>query len=106
MEIEVNDQNFNEEVLECATPVLVDFWAEWCMPCRMVAPAVEEIAREYDGKIKVCKLNVDEARNTAMHYQIMSIPTLAVFKGGKIVEETIGAAPKEQIEQMFKKYIE
>jgi len=92
MEIKVNDENFKKEVLESDIPALVDFWAEWCMPCRMVAPVVEEIAREYRGKLKVCKLNVDEAGNTASDYDIMGIPTLLIFKNGKIVGKVAGGS--------------
>ena len=98
-EIILNDDNFSNEVLESDLPVLVDFWAEWCGPCRMVGPVVEEIARDYEGRLKVCKLNVDQAPNTAAKYSIMSIPTLAVFKGGKEVERIIGALPRQAIEE-------
>ena len=80
MEIKVEDENFKKEVLESDIPTLVDFWAEWCMPCRMVAPVVEEIAKKYQGKLKVCKLNVDEAGNTASNYEIMGIPTVNLSK--------------------------
>lgn len=105
-EVKVNDANFKEEVLESDLLVLVDFWAEWCMPCQMVAPAVEEIAREYEGKLKVSKLNVDEAPKTSSEYGVMSIPTLAIFKGGEIVDKIIGAVPKEAIEEKIKPYID
>ena len=105
MEIKVNDENFKKEVLESDIPALVDFWAEWCMPCRMVAPVVEEIAREYQGKLKVCKLNVDEARNTASNYGIMSIPTLAIFKNGKVADKIVGALPKTELEKAIKPYL-
>jgi len=104
MEIRVNDENFKKEVLESDIPVLVDFWAEWCMPCRMVAPVVEEIAKEYQGKLKVCKLNVDEAANTASSYDIMGIPTLLLFKSGKVAEKIVGALPKAEIEKKIKPY--
>ena len=97
MTIEINDSKFDEEVLKSEIPVLVDFWAEWCMPCKMVAPTVSEIAKEYEGRLKVCKLNVDEARGTASEYSIMSIPTLAIFKDGKVVDKIIGALPKDKI---------
>jgi len=105
MEIKVDDTNFKQEVLESDVPVLVDFWAEWCGPCRMVAPVVEELAGEYDGRLKVCKLNVDEAPVTASEYGIMSIPTLAIFKNGEVVERIIGAVPKPHIEEKIKPHI-
>ncbi|MFQ5952249.1 MAG: thioredoxin [Candidatus Omnitrophota bacterium] len=105
MEISVNDANFKQEVLESELPVLVDFWAEWCMPCRMVAPIVEEIANEYDGKLKVCKLNVDEAQSTASDYGIMSIPTLMIFKNGEIVDKIVGAVPKNDLVSQVEKYL-
>ena len=105
MEIRVNDENFKQEVLESDLPTLVDFWADWCMPCRMVAPVVEEIAKEYQGKLKVCKLNVDEARNTASNYGIMSIPTLAIFKNGKVADKIVGALPKTELEKAIKPYL-
>ncbi|MBU1061538.1 MAG: thioredoxin [Candidatus Omnitrophica bacterium] len=105
MEIRVNDENFKKEVLESKLPVLVDFWAEWCMPCRMVAPVVEEIAKEYQGKLKVCKLNVDEARNTASDYGIMSIPTMAIFKNGKVINKIVGALPKAELEKAVKPHL-
>ena len=105
MEVEITDENFKEEVLESNLPVLVDFWAVWCAPCLMVAPVVEEIAKEYEGKLKVCKLNVDEAPEAASQYGIMSIPTLAVFKNGQVVEKVIGAVPKTTLEEKIKPHI-
>ncbi len=105
MEIKVDDANFKKEVLESNIPVLVDFWAEWCGPCKMVAPVIEEIAKEYQGKLKVCKLDVDEGQTTASEYGIMSIPTLAIFKKGKIVETIVGALPKEELEPKIKPHI-
>ena len=105
MEVRVNDENFKKEVLESKLPVLVDFWAEWCMPCHMVAPVVEEIAKEYQGKLKVCKLNVDEARNTASDCGIMSIPTLAIFKNGEPVDKILGAVPKSELEAAIRPHI-
>jgi len=95
----VNDGNFEAEVLTASnsTPVMVDFWAEWCRPCHMLAPTVAEIAHDYAGKLKVAKLNVDEAINSASRYQIRGIPTLLVFKNGQVVEQIVGAQPKDQI---------
>jgi len=105
METNVTDKNFKQEVLGSDLPVLVDFWAPWCGPCQMVAPTVEAIAKEYKGKLKVCKLNVDEAQKTASNYDIMSIPTLAVFKKGKLMDKVIGALSKSELEEVIKKYI-
>jgi len=105
MEINTNDANFKQEVLESDVPVLVDFWAQWCAPCHMVAPVVEEIAKKYKGKLKVCKINVDEAPNTASKYGIMSIPTLAIFKNGKVADKVVGALPKSELEPTIKKHI-
>ncbi len=95
--IEVNDANFETEVIKSDKPVLIDFWAVWCGPCKMIAPTVEEIAKEYDGKLKVCKLDVDSNPQTAMKYGIRSIPTLLIVKGGQVVEQMVGAVPKRQM---------
>ncbi len=95
--VAVTDQSFQTEVLDAATPVLVDFWAEWCGPCRAVAPMVEEIAKEYAGRLKVVKVDVDESPDVASRYRIQGIPTLLVFKGGEEVERVVGAAPKSMI---------
>ena len=105
MKREVNDRNFKEEVLNSKLPVLVDFWAPWCGPCSMVAPAVEEIAKEYEGKLKVCKLNVDDASETAAKYGIMSIPTLAIFEKGRMMDSIIGAVSKETIVEKVEIYM-
>lgn len=105
MEVTVNDANFKKEVLESDIPALVDFWAEWCGPCRMVAPVLKEIAKEYEGKLKVCKVNVDDAPNTASEYGIMSIPTLAIFKNGQVVDQVVGALPKSELEPTIKRHI-
>jgi len=95
----VTDETFNQEVLKSDTPTLVDFWAVWCGPCRMVAPVVDEIAREQAGKLKVMKLDVDENQNTAMAYGVMSIPTLILFKNGQPVERIVGFRPKGDMEK-------
>ena len=105
MEFEVNDSNFKHEVLESDIPVLVDFWAAWCGPCKMIAPTIEEIAKEYQGKLKVCKLNVDEANQTAANYGIMSIPTLIIFKNGQVMEQIVGAVDKSVLDEKAKPYI-
>lgn len=95
--VEITDANFSKEVLESGVPVLIDFWAVWCGPCRTIAPVVEELAKEYEGKLKVGKVDVDNNPQTAMTYGIRSIPTLMVFKGGKVVEQIIGAMPKKSL---------
>ncbi len=95
--ISVDDANFQSEVINSSTPVLVDFWAIWCGPCKMIAPIVEELAGEYNGKLKVAKMDVDANPRTSMQYGIRSIPTLMVFKGGQVVEQIIGAVPKRHL---------
>ena len=95
--VEVTDGNFKNEVLDSQTPVLVDFWATWCGPCKMIAPIVEELATEYNGKMKFGKLDVDANPQISMQYGIRSIPTLLVFKGGKVVDQIVGAMPKKSL---------
>src|SRR6476646_3679327 len=95
----VSDTTFESEVLKATGPVVVDFWAEWCGPCRMIAPALEEIAGTLNGKVKIVKLNVDENPQTAAKYGIMSIPTLMLFKNGELASRQVGAAPKQKLEQ-------
>lgn len=97
--IEVTDANFQEEVLDSSLPVIVDFWAAWCGPCRMVGPIVEEIAKDHEGKIKVTKLNVDDNRETASKYSIMSIPTILKFENGNVSKQVVGAMPKTALVQ-------
>jgi thioredoxin 1 len=104
-EVTLTDQNFSTEVLQSQEPVLVDFWAPWCGPCRIVGPIVEEIAQEFTGKVKVGKLNVDENSATAQKYGVMSIPTLAIFKNGEVVDQLIGAHPKEAIAEHLEKVL-
>lgn len=93
----LTDENFKEEVLESQTPVLVDFWAVWCGPCRMVAPIVEELAGEYQGRAKIAKIDVDTAQKTAQEFGIRSIPTLLIFKEGKVADQVIGAVSKKKL---------
>ncbi|NJL01788.1 MAG: thioredoxin [Spirulinaceae cyanobacterium RM2_2_10] len=102
---QVTDSSFKDVVLESNVPVLVDFWAPWCGPCRMVAPVVEEIASQYEGQIKVVKLNTDENPNIASQYGIRSIPTLMIFKGGQRVDMVVGAVPKATLANTLEKYL-
>ncbi len=102
---EVKEADFKSVVLECELPVLVDFWAPWCGPCRMVAPVVEEIAQQYEGKVKVVKLNTDENPQIASQYGIRSIPTLMVFKNGEKQEMVVGAVPKTTLSNTLEKHI-
>ena len=101
----VTDASFKEDVLDSSVPVLVDFWAPWCGPCRMVSPVVEEIAKDYEGKLKVVKLNTDENPNTASSYGIRSIPTLMLFKKGERVDMVVGSVPKTRLETTINKYL-
>ena len=99
LEVEVNGNNFQQEVLKSSIPVLVDFGASWCMPCRMLEPTIEKLAEENQGKLKVCKLNTDENQNIAAQYGIQGIPTLIVFKEGKEVGRTVGVMSKEKLQE-------
>ena len=101
--VELSDSTFQDEVIKSETPVLVDFWASWCGPCRMLAPVVEDIASSYAGRLKVGKVNVDENQEITMKYGIRSIPTLILFKDGKAVEQIIGAVSKSEIERVLKR---
>ena len=95
--LHTNDGDFKKDVLEAKEPVLVDFWAEWCGPCRMVGPVLDELAKEYEGKIKIAKVNVDENQQVSMDYHIRSIPTLLFFKNGQMVKQLVGAHPKSKL---------
>lgn len=99
LEVELNGNNFQKEVLESSIPVLVDLWAPWCMPCRMISPIVEELGNDNQGKLKVCKLNTDENQNIAARYGIQGIPTLLFFKDGQEVDRIVGVTPKPIIQQ-------
>lgn len=98
--IEVKDATFKDQVLNANEPVLVDFWAEWCGPCRMMAPVIEQMAQDYSGKMKVAKLNVDENPESASNYGVMSIPTLILFKNGQAVERFVGFRPKQELARL------
>lgn len=103
----VSDANFQAEVIDASNsqPVMVDFWAEWCRPCHMLAPTVEEIAREHAGKLKVVKMNVDENISTPGKFNVRSIPTLLLFKNGQVTEQVVGAVPKEQIDKVLQRQL-
>ena len=101
-ELTITEQNFEQEVLLAKQPVLVDFWATWCGPCRMLAPVIEEIANEYAGRVKVGKVNVDEERELALQFGVSSIPTVMVFENGEVKETSVGYRPKEEIEALLK----
>ena len=101
-ELKITDKNFKEEVLSSEQPVLIDFWATWCGPCQMMGPVIEQLAIEYEGKVKVGKVNVDEEPGLAQSFGVMSIPTFVLVKDGKVVEQKIGAMPKSELEDMLK----
>jgi thioredoxin 1 len=103
--VTVLDATFKNEVIDAQMPVLVDFWATWCAPCKAIAPALEDLATQYKGKVKIAKVDVDENQNVAQTYGIRSIPTLLIFKGGKVVEQLIGALPKAKLEDSLKKHL-
>ena len=103
--VNATDENFKNIVLESDVPVLVDFWAPWCGPCRMIAPLIEEIADEYAGRMKVVKLNTDENMDSALEYSIRSIPTLGIFRDGQIVDTVIGAAPKKMLKAKIDQHL-
>ena len=101
----ITDDNFEDEVLNSDLPVLIDFWAIWCGPCKMIAPIVEELSTEYDGKAKIGKLDVDSNQQTSIKYGVRSIPTLLIFKGGELVESIIGAVPKAKVVEKLELFI-
>ncbi len=102
---EFNDDNFEQEVLQSSEPVLVDFWAPWCGPCRMLAPTIEELAKEYEGKVKVGKLDTDESPETASRFGISSIPTVLFFKNGEVADRLVGLRPKVQFEEILNRLV-
>ncbi|MCU0700571.1 MAG: thioredoxin [Myxococcaceae bacterium] len=101
--VAVQDASFKAEVLDSSVPVLVDFWATWCAPCKAIAPALDELATQYKGKVKIAKVDVDESNGVAQQFGIRSIPTLLLFKGGKVVDQLVGAVPKAKLEDTIKK---
>ena len=105
MELTITEENFDKEVLQSPLPVMIDFWAEWCGPCKVLSPIIEELAKDYEGKVKVGKVDVDDQGALSMRYNIMSFPTVKFFKGGRQVGELIGAAPKATVEAELKKHL-
>jgi thioredoxin len=105
MEVRLTKDNFDSEVIASTLPVLVDFWAPWCGPCKAISPHIEELAKKYRGRLKVCKLNVDEVPDLATKYMVMSIPTLMIFKDGKVMEKKVGSMDKRELEKLIRPYI-
>ncbi|MCY4483311.1 MAG: thioredoxin [Spirochaetaceae bacterium] len=103
--VTIDQGNFEAEVIQSDTPVLVDFWAEWCMPCKMVAPVLDQISQDYAGRLKIAKVDVDNAGEIAQKFSIVSIPTLLLFKDGNVVGQQVGAVPRETIEGLFKDHL-
>ena len=103
--IELTDDNYESTIKDSSEPVLIDFWAEWCGPCRRVGPIIDELATEYDGKVKICKVNIDEHQNAANQLGVRSIPTIALFKGGELVERMVGAQPKDILTEAIDKIL-
>lgn len=103
--MQLTEVNFKSEVLECPVPVLVDFWAEWCGPCKMIAPVIDELANDYDGKVRFGKINVDDQQNLATQYGIRAVPTLLIFKGGEVVEQVVGLRSKRDLKANLDKYL-
>ena len=105
MEVNVNTANFKKEVIDSEIPALVDFWAPWCGPCQMIAPHIEELAKAYSGKLKVCKLNIDQAPEVATQYTIMSIPAVMLFKAGNVMGTRVGVMNKKELEKFIRPYL-
>ena len=103
--LEFNEDNFDERVQNSAEPILVDFWASWCAPCKVLAPALEELAEELAGRVRVAKVDVDDNGDLASRFGILSVPTLMVFRAGKVVDQLVGAVPKEQIRKLLEKHL-
>ena len=104
-EVTVTSDNFKAEVLDSDIPVLADFWAEWCVPCKIMGPILEQMAEEYEGKLKIAKINVDEEGELASNYNIVSIPTILLFHNGNVARQQIGAVPKKVLEELVKEYV-